>query len=85
MVIFMYQVEMKVFGFIHKINIKKVIMGLLDKIKPQERQEQVEGLTAEELKFLLLKLRTATYTGHEFETFYNIWVKISKELENLEK
>jgi hypothetical protein len=76
---------MKVFGFIHKINIKKVIMGLLDKIKPQERQEQVEGLTAEELKFLLLKLRTATYTGHEFETFYNIWVKISKELENLEK
>ena len=81
----MYQVEMKVFGFIHKINIKKVIMGLLDKIKPQERQEQVEGLTAEELKFLLLKLRTATYTGHEFETFYNIWVKISKELENLEK
>lgn len=75
---------MKVFGFIHKL-IKKVIMGLLDKIRSQEKQEQVEGLTAEELKFLLLKLRTATYTGHEFETFYNIWVKISKELENLKK
>jgi hypothetical protein len=60
-------------------------MGLLDKIKPQQKQEEVENLTAEELKFLLSKLRTATYTGHEFEMFYNIWVKISKELENLEK
>lgn len=60
-------------------------MGLLDKIKPQQKQEEVDGLTAEELKFLLSKLRTATYTGHEFEMFYNIWVKISKELEILEK
>lgn len=60
-------------------------MGLIDKIKPQQKQEEVENLTAEELKFLLSKLRTATYTGHEFEMFYNIWVKISKELENLEK
>lgn len=60
-------------------------MGLIDKIKPQQKQEEVEGLTVEELKFLLSKLRTATYTGHEFETFYNIWVKITKELENLEK
>lgn len=60
-------------------------MGLIDKIKPQPKQEEVENLTAEELKFLLSKLRTATYTGHEFEMFYNIWVKISKELENLEK
>jgi len=59
-------------------------MGLLDKIKPTPKQE-VENLTAEELKFLLSKLRTATYTGHEFETFYNIWVKVTKELENLEK
>ena len=60
-------------------------MGLIDKIRPQQKQEEVEGLTAEELKFLLSKLRTATYTGHEFEMFYNIWVKISKELENLER
>ena len=61
-------------------------MGLLDKINPQPKQEEgSEGFTAEELKFLLLKLRSATYTGHEFETFYNIWVKVSKELEKLEK
>ena len=43
------------------------------------------AFTAEECKFLLLKLRSATYTGHEFETFYNIWVKVTKELEKLEK
>ncbi len=66
-------------------NIKKVIMGLLDKITPSPKQEEVQGFTAEECKFLLSKLRSATYTGHEFETFYNIWVKVSKELEKLEK
>lgn len=60
-------------------------MGLIDKIIPQPKQEEVESFTPEELRFLLSKLRSATYTGHEFETFYNIWVKISKELENLEK
>lgn len=59
-------------------------MSIIDRIKPQQKTES-EGLSIEELKFLLSKLRTATYTGHEFETFYNIWVKISKELENLEK
>jgi hypothetical protein len=60
-------------------------MGLIDKIRPQQKQEEVEGFTAEECKFLLLKLRSATYTGHEFETFYNVWVKITQELEKLEK
>lgn len=59
-------------------------MSILDKI----RSSQVEvpnSFTAEEYKFLLLKLRSATYTGHEFETFYNIWVKVAQELEKLEK
>jgi len=60
-------------------------MGLLNKITPQPKQEENSDFTAEECKFLLLKLRSATYTGHEFETFYNIWVKVSKELEKLEK
>ena len=60
-------------------------MGLFDKINPSSKQEEVNSFTAEELKFLLSKLRSATYTGHEFETFYNIWVKVSKELERLEK
>ena len=60
-------------------------MGLIDRMKPQPKQEEVESFTSEELKFLLLKLRSATYTGHEFETFYNIWVKVTQELEKLEK
>lgn len=66
-------------------NIKKVIMGLFDKTNPPQEEAEVSSFTAEEYKFLLSKLRSATYTGHEFETFYNIWVKISKELEKLEK
>jgi len=74
---------MKVFGFIHKL-IKKFVMGLIDKINPPKPKE-VESFTPEELRFLLAKLRTATYTGHEFETFYKVWVKISTELENQEK
>jgi len=76
---------MKIFLSIHKINFKKVIMGLLNKINPLPIQEEVKSFTAEECKFLLLKLRSATYTGHEFEMFYSIWVKLSKELEKLEK
>lgn len=60
-------------------------MGLMDKIKPPQKQEEIKDLTAEELKFLLTKLRTATYIGHEFEMFYTVWVKISKQLTNLEK
>ena len=60
-------------------------MGLFDKINPPTTEVEVSSFTAEECKFLLLKLRSATYTGHEFETFYNVWVKISKELEKLEK
>ena len=60
-------------------------MGLLDKMNLSPKQEEVSGFTAEECKFLLSKLRSATYTGHEFETFYNIWVKVTQELEKLEK
>ena len=60
-------------------------MGLLDKMNLSPKQEEVNGFTAEECRFLLLKLRSATYTGHEFETFYNIWVKVTQELTKLEK
>lgn len=60
-------------------------MGLWEKIQGPQAEANPDSFTAEELKFLLSKLRSATYLGHEFETFYNIWVKISKELEKLEK
>jgi len=57
-------------------------MGLLDKIggKPSKTESQ-SGFTKKEIEFLLAKLRTATYKGDEFEAFYNIWVKLTNELE----
>lgn len=30
----------------------------------------------QELNFILTKLRSASYTGTEFETFYAIWLKL---------
>lgn len=59
-------------------------MGIIDKVGGISTPPQSD-LTAEDFKFLLSKLRTATYTGHEFETFYLVWVKLSKALEKLEK
>lgn len=59
-------------------------MGIIDKGGTNPTPQQLD-LTADELKFVLTKLRTATYTGNEFETFYLIWVKLSKALEKLEK
>ena len=59
-------------------------MGIIDKGALNPAPQQLD-LTADELKFVLTKLRTATYTGNEFETFYLVWVKLSKALEKLEK
>lgn len=59
-------------------------MGIIDKGALNPTPQQLD-LTADELKFILTKLRTATYTGNEFETFYLVWVKLSKALEKLEK
>ena len=41
------------------------------------------GLTAQELDFILKKLRSADYKGHEFETFFKIWTKVSSILQSL--
>mgnify|MGYP000745632902 CR=1 FL=1 len=43
-------------------------MGLLDKVRTKSVEET--DLTKEEAEFILLKLRSATYVGEEFETFY---------------
>ncbi len=64
--------------------LKKVIMAILDRIKTSALPE-VESFTLEEVEFLLIKLRTADYKGSEFETFFNIYVKLTKELESLRK
>lgn len=57
-------------------------MGLLSKVTVKSQQEE---LTIKDLKFLLTKLRSATYTGNEFEQFYSLWVKLTEDLERKNK
>ena len=57
-------------------------MGLLSKVTVKSQQEE---LTIKDLKFLLTKLRSATYTGDEFEQFYSLWVKLTEDLERKNK
>lgn len=49
----------------------------------EKKVSQEFSLTSEELDFILKKLRSADYKGHEFETFFKIWTKISKILQDL--
>jgi hypothetical protein len=42
-------------------------------------------ITESELTFILTKLKSAQYLGSEFETFYSVWVKLSKILEEKRK
>lgn len=44
-----------------------------------------QNLTTKELEFILSKLKSATYTGSEFEQFYAVWVKLSSKLESSKK
>lgn len=59
-------------------------MGLASKGKVEEFklnnqvEEPVVTLEDNEIEFILEKLKTATYTGYEFELFYKVWVKLSK-------
>lgn len=39
-------------------------------------------LTKKEIQFLLNKMKTAQFTGAEFEQFYSVFTKLSKQLEN---
>jgi hypothetical protein len=59
-------------------------MGLADKIKNpefklnKEQEQPTVSLEDVEIDFILEKLKTATYTGYEFEMFYKIWIKLNK-------
>lgn len=59
-------------------------MGLLDKMKQPVKAASSE-LSKKELEFLLAKMRSATYRGEEFETFYNVWVKITDKIDSLKE
>jgi|TARA_B110000977_G_scaffold134551_1_gene171229 hypothetical protein len=55
-------------------------MGILDK-----KKKAVDKLTVEDVKFVLEKLKSANYTGYEFEQFYQVWVKLVTNLKVLEE
>lgn len=56
-------------------------MGLVDKVKAIVKEPQ--DLTKQESEFILAKLKTATYKGHEFEMFYKIFQKIGQHIKSL--
>ena len=43
-------------------------------------QQEVHNLTRQEIEFILAKLRSADYKGTEFEMFFNIFSKLTREL-----
>jgi hypothetical protein len=59
-------------------------MGLLDKVVPSQKKQE-EALTPQELEFIMKKMRSATYVGDEFELFYTVFVKLTKELQEAQK
>jgi hypothetical protein len=42
-------------------------------------------LTPQEVEFVMHKLKDANYKGHEFETFYAVWVKLTQKLQLLKE
>lgn len=55
----------------------------IEKKVSKEKVSEELSLTSEELDFILKKLRSADYKGHEFETFFKIWTKVSSILQSL--
>jgi hypothetical protein len=62
----------------------KVIQGEEARAKITEQILTKSSLNSKELNFILTKLKDATYKGHEFETFYAVWVKVSTLLKKIE-
>lgn len=65
-------------------------MGIAQKVQQTELEKKNKTsfdnpveLTKKEIEFILAKLRLSTYTGDEFEMFYNVWVKLTNRLEKL--
>lgn len=58
----------KVFG--------KQLSSSTQEVENNSEKNTEYALTDQELNFILAKLRTATYTGAEFEMFYSVWMKL---------
>ena len=59
-------------------------MGLVDKVKQQEKGREVQtksALTEKDAAFIINKLRQASYQGVEFEQFYQIMSKLQDIVE----
>ena len=53
-------------------------MGLIDKIVSKTKEPDY-SLTKEELEFVLLALKRATFTGEKLETVFNIVIKLQNQ------
>jgi len=56
-------------------------MGILTK----QKLKAVEGLSKEDLEFVLTHLRSSNYSGHEFEHFYKVWTLLTTHLKTLNR
>ena len=72
-----------IFGYtlnFYYIIIKSYVMGLISKVRKKENDKE---FSKQEVEFMLAKLRSATYRGDEFEMFYNVWVKLTDNLDKI--
>jgi hypothetical protein len=53
-------------------------MGLIDKII-SNKKETNNSLTKDELEFLLIVLKRASFTGDQLETLFNIVIKLQNQ------
>ena len=53
-------------------------MGLIDKIVNKTKETDY-SLSKEELEFVLLALKRATFTGEQLETVFNIVIKLQNQ------
>lgn len=51
------------------------------KINSNTESKKNNELTKKEIQFLLSKMKTAQFIGAEFEQFFSIFTKLSKQLE----
>jgi hypothetical protein len=49
-------------------------------IKQISKVNSIEGLTEQEINFIVAKLRQATYQGSEFELFYKVISKLQNKV-----
>jgi hypothetical protein len=81
----MYQVVMKVFGFIHKI-IKKVMSFNASNVVVQgnttskiENTLSPNQLNVKEIEILLSLIKRSTFLGEDLEPLYNMVIKLQNQ------